>query len=169
MAAFVVAAHAISDEAGVKVSTVRWMRSITAAFIVTVGATPVAHSQNAATTRDSVWVNSSSRVYHCPGTRYFGATSRGRFMSENAAVAGGFRPAYGRGCGSANATRSKAPEPRTSSAPSPMGVRVWVNNSTRVYHCPGTRYYGSTKSGRYMQEGDAIAAGNRAAGGRRCS
>jgi len=34
---------------------------------------------------------------------------------------------------------------------------------TRVYHKPGTRYYGKTKNGKYMSESDAIKAGYRAA------
>ena len=46
-----------------------------------------------------VWVNTASRVYHCPGTRYYGATQRGRYMSESEAMAAGARPAYGRRCG----------------------------------------------------------------------
>lgn len=45
---------------------------------------------------------------------------------------------------------------------------VWVNTSSGVYHCAGSRWYGSTKRGRYMSEPDAIAAGMRPAYGRRC-
>ena len=40
---------------------------------------------------------------------------------------------------------------------------VWVNNDSRVYHFPGTRYYGHTKEGAFMCEADAKAAGDRAA------
>jgi hypothetical protein len=47
---------------------------------------------------DSVWVNSSSGVYHCPGTRWFGRTVRGRFASEREALQSGARPAGGRQC-----------------------------------------------------------------------
>ena len=36
---------------------------------------------------------------------------------------------------------AKAPSARSNPA------RVWVNTSSRVYHCPGTRYYGNTARG----------------------
>jgi hypothetical protein len=49
------------------------------------------------------------------------------------------------------------------------GVKVWVNTKSGVYHCPGTRWYGATKSGQYMTEGQAKAAGDRPAYGRSCS
>lgn len=46
-----------------------------------------------------VWANTSSGVYHCPGTRYYEATKRGRHLSERAAQDSGYRPANGRTCG----------------------------------------------------------------------
>jgi hypothetical protein len=84
-------------------------------------------------------------------------------------VAQGNRPAYGQPCSSEGASASTATAKGLLSAP-PAGnsTKVWVNSSSNVYHCPGTRYYGATKRGRYMTEAEAIAAGNRPAYGTRC-
>jgi hypothetical protein len=40
---------------------------------------------------------------------------------------------------------------------------VWVNLDSGVYHYPNSRYYGKTKSGKYMSEADAEQAGYHAA------
>ncbi|KAF3997923.1 DUF3761 domain-containing protein [Glaciimonas immobilis] len=47
--------------------------------------------------------------------------------------------------------------------------KVWVNTSSKVYHCSGTKWYGTTKAGSYMTEAAAKAAGNRADHGKACS
>lgn len=46
-----------------------------------------------------VWVNTNSGVYHCPGTRWYGKTKSGQFMSQREAQSKGYRPAYGAVCG----------------------------------------------------------------------
>ena len=45
-----------------------------------------------------VWVNSASKAYHCPGSRYYGTTKQGSYMTEAAAKAAGNHPAQKKGC-----------------------------------------------------------------------
>jgi hypothetical protein len=45
-----------------------------------------------------VWVNTKSGVYHCPGTRWYGATKQGEYMTQAEAQKKGYRPAYGKFC-----------------------------------------------------------------------
>jgi hypothetical protein len=49
-----------------------------------------------------VWLNTNSLVYHCAGTRWYGATRDGEFVRESEAEARGARAAYGRHCGTTN-------------------------------------------------------------------
>jgi hypothetical protein len=46
---------------------------------------------------DQVWVNTKSGKYWKPGSRYYGKTKRGEYMSEKEAVQKGYRPANGTG------------------------------------------------------------------------
>jgi hypothetical protein len=56
-------------------------------------------TQSAGTPKVIVWVNTNSGVYHCPGTRWYGKTKSGQFMSQREAQSKGYRPAYGAVCG----------------------------------------------------------------------
>ena len=50
-------------------------------------------------------------------------------------------------------------------APTPGGGhgKVWINTETHVYHKEGSRFYGTTKKGKYTTEAEAIKEGNKAA------
>lgn len=147
-------------------SLVSWRAFILVAALALQGAIgPIAHAAGG-----RVWVNTGSGVYHCPGTRYYGATKRGQFLEESIASARGYRPAHGNPC-----SRAALEEERRATiqgiAPtsSDAANRVWINTSSHVYHCPGTRYYGNTKRGRFTSEAEAVATGNRPAYGNHCN
>ncbi len=50
-------------------------------------------------------------------------------------------------------------QPQAQQAPGAGPDKVWVNTKSNVYHCPGDRFYGRTKNGKYMTEKEAKAAG----------
>jgi hypothetical protein len=43
-----------------------------------------------------VWVNTATGIYDYPGTRWYGNTKQGKFMSEKDAIAQGYRAARNR-------------------------------------------------------------------------
>lgn len=75
----------------------------------------------------------------------------------------------------AGSSRSTAARPATTTPARPAAAgntmsseaagaagMVWVNLDSKVYHYKGDHWYGNTKSGKYMSERDAMAAGYRA-------
>jgi hypothetical protein len=69
-------------------------------FFVAGGTATPFHPPSVPKDQATVWAISTSKVYHCPGSRWYGKTPEGKYISECQAVREGFRPAFGRGCGS---------------------------------------------------------------------
>ena len=69
----------------------------------------------------------------------------------------------------ATAKAAAGAKPAATAAPSGGAGKVWANEDSKIYHCPGTRFYGTTKNGKYMSEADAKAAGMHGANNKTCS
>lgn len=102
------------------------------------------------------------------GTSFAGTSRRGACRGH-----GGVQSWTTPAAGAAAATvppAASATQRRTAAAAGAAGAgQVWVNTSTRVYHCPGDEYYGKTKHGEYLSEAAAKAQGDRPSHGKSCS
>lgn len=79
------------------------------------------------------------------------------------------RPVPSASAGAKPATASRTSLSQTAAAAGGGPGLVWVNTASKVYHCPGTAFYGKTKAGKYLAEDAAKAEGDRANAGRPCA
>jgi hypothetical protein len=120
--------------------------------------------------KDGTYTSAASKSGACRGHKgiqtWFAASNAAPAAPAAAAPAAAPAPA------AMTAAPAKAARQSTSSMQQAAGGgagMVWVNTSTKVYHCPGTKYYGKTKEGKYMSEADAKASGAHADHGTACT
>jgi hypothetical protein len=151
----------------------RWLAG---ALLAVVMASPIAAIGQApavtATCKDGTSFSGTTRSGACRG--------HGGVQSWGSTPAAAASPSATPAAPTAAAPAAPAPSPAANQPTSPTtratpsGVaasagQVWVNTSTKVYHCPGDRYYGKTKHGEYMAESAAVAAGDKPNRGKKCS
>jgi hypothetical protein len=113
---------------------------------------------------------SLSNGFHCPGQAASNEEPSPRKATPREER--GCRPSLSNGykCGPTPSASTETPLGKgeyateaDAAAHCPRDTVVWLNSSTGIYHYAGTRWYGNTKSGAYMCEGDSVNDGMRPA------
>ena len=127
--------------------------------------------------KDGTYSTAASKQGACRGHQgvkdwWAAAPATGAKAATAAAPAAAAKPATAPApAAAAKSAEAPAPAAKAATAAAPGGGpgMVWVNTSTKVYHCPGTQFYGKTKEGKYMSEADAKAMGARADHNKPCT
>lgn len=125
--------------------------------------------------KDGTYYTGATKKGACRGHKgvdsWYGAAAPAAAAPAPAPAAPAPAAAAGAASTASAATPAKRQMPTPAATPAPGGGPglVWVNTSTKVYHCSGDKWYGTTKSGSYMSEADAKAKGYHGPRGKTCS
>ncbi|WHZ11173.1 MAG: putative ALANIN-rich signal peptide protein [Burkholderiaceae bacterium] len=136
-----------------------------ASFAQAPAAAPAAPSASVtATCKDGTEFSGASRKGACKG-------HKGVKTWHSDTAAAGAAPAAAAEPAAKASKKEKAAKmaPAATAAAGGGAGKVWVNTSTKTYHCEGDRYYGKTKVGQYMTESEAKAQGDHPSHGKSCS
>jgi hypothetical protein len=120
--------------------------------------------------KDGTSVQAAAAKGACKGHKGIDTNAKAAPADKTAAAATTTAaPAAAATAAASPAKTSKPAVPAATAAPGGGPGKVWANSNTKVYHCMGDRYYGTTKHGAYVTEAEAKAQGMHASKGKACS
>lgn len=122
--------------------------------------------------RDGTYWSAPVKKGACHGHKgvqdWYGAKGAAGSAAAPAAPAASAAPATAAPAAASAPAPKHGVTPPAAAAPGGGAGQVWVNSSSKVYHCPSDRWYGKTKNGAYMTEAEAVTQGNRPDHGKAC-
>ena len=117
--------------------------------------------------KDGSYYSGATRKGACAGHKGVKAWYGGATVSGSASAAA---PATAATPAAAPAAATKSAKSTASGAAAAGGGpgMVWVNKTTKSYHCSTDKWYGKTKNGEYLSETNAKTQGFHAAHGKAC-
>jgi hypothetical protein len=137
-----------------------------------------AFAQTASTPAAKTGVSAQAAAVHAmckDGTSFDGANMRGACSGHGGVDKKASSAASASTAASATTASSASVKAANDAAVSTMPAagggagKVWVNTSSKVYHCANDKYYGKTKKGEYMTEADAKSKGFHVSHGKSCA